>query len=66
MGRLTVPAEPEKYITKYVRFTGVDLSQDATQIEESRCAYAQNVIFEAGGYFRKRPGWETIYQQCDG
>lgn len=63
MGRLTVPSEPDKYTTKYIQFTGVDLSQDATQIEESRCAYAQNVIFEAGGYFRKRPGWETIKQQ---
>lgn len=53
------PAGGKKF---YRRFSGVDFSNDETQIEDGRSPDALNIISDEGGFPERRVGWRTLHR----
>ena len=58
--RMSMPGQTQVHVKKYSSFKGVDFFSDPTQVEDSRSPDAVNMIADATGCPRKRPGWRMM------
>ncbi|MDR2515662.1 MAG: DUF2460 domain-containing protein [Christensenellaceae bacterium] len=52
---------PERKITRYEKFRGVDFTTDELAIDRSRSPWAPNMIADQGGNPEKRVGWRVLW-----
>lgn len=58
--RMGTPSSPVIHTKRYTSFRGVDFSSDPSQVSDDRSPYAVNVIADAAGCPKKRPGWAEM------
>ena len=66
MGKLTVPAQPKVYTSKYGNLRGNDFSKDPSLVDKRRSPMALNMISDNCGNPVKRLGWRVLYNFFDG
>jgi len=58
--RMGTGAQSVIHTKRYTSFRGVDFSSDPSRVSDERSPYAVNVIADAAGCPRKRPGWAEM------